>query len=370
MNRRLRYLCSWVVSVLLVSCGNGESAHHHHEEADAHGHEHGSDEIVLHKHEADELGVETMVVELSPFAGSQSVAGRVMASPGSIASVTAKSQGIVTLSSDVMPGMVVSKGTRLATISAASMSGGDINAANQIELDAARREMERLRGLLDDGLTTIQEYNAARAAYEKARNMTGTGGMNVALSPIAGVITSVDVSNGQYVDAGQPIATVATTGTVTFEALVPVRYADLARNSATVNVRGVNGEIVSGVKKSVGTVSADNPGYIPVYFDMPNVAGIVSGAVLEANIIGQTEDMKIALPIKSIVDRMGRNFVYVRVDEDCYERRPVTTGSNDGERVEIVSGLNPGDEVVVSNVTFVRLAESSGVIPEGHTHNH
>ncbi len=36
--------------------------------------------------------------------------------------------------------------------------------------------------------------------------------------------------------------------------------------------------------------------------------------------------------------------------------------------IEIKSGLKPGDEVVTEGTTFVRLAETSGVVPEGHKH--
>jgi len=38
--------------------------------------------------------------------------------------------------------------------------------------------------------------------------------------------------------------------------------------------------------------------------------------------------------------------------------------------MEILSGLHEGDKVVVGGVSFVRLAEQSTVVPEGHSHNH
>ena len=63
-------------------------------------------------------------------------------------------------------------------------------------------------------------------------------------------------------------------------------------------------------------------------------------------------------------------YVFVRIDDDCYRKLPVRTGSNDGQRIEILSGLDGGEDVVVTGTTTVRIAESSGVIPEGHNHNH
>ena len=45
-------------------------------------------------------------------------------------------------------------------------------------------------------------------------------------------------------------------------------------------------------------------------------------------------------------------------------------GATDGARREILSGIKNGDKVVTAGTTYVRLAESSGAVPEGHSHNH
>lgn len=42
----------------------------------------------------------------------------------------------------------------------------------------------------------------------------------------------------------------------------------------------------------------------------------------------------------------------------------------DGRMIEIKSGLKPGDEVVTEGTVFVKLAETKGNAPEGHSHNH
>ena len=62
-------------------------------------------------------------------------------------------------------------------------------------------------------------------------------------------------------------------------------------------------------------------------------------------------------------------FIYLQVDESCYEKRSVELGQNDGERVEIIKGLEGGEQVVVQGAIHVRLASSSDIIP-GHTHEH
>ena len=62
--------------------------------------------------------------------------------------------------------------------------------------------------------------------------------------------------------------------------------------------------------------------------------------------------------------------MYVKLDDECYEKRMVKLGLSNGNEVEIVSGLTRRDEVVSRGAIIVKLAEASGAVPEGHSHNH
>lgn len=77
----------------------------------------------------------------------------------------------------------------------------------------------------------------------------------------------------------------------------------------------------------------------------------------------------ISVPVGALTEEQGVMFVYIQEDESCYAKREVKTGQSDGERVEILSGINPGDKVVTEGAVHVRLAAAGKSIP-GHTHNH
>ena len=78
----------------------------------------------------------------------------------------------------------------------------------------------------------------------------------------------------------------------------------------------------------------------------------------------------ISVPESALTEEQGLYFVYVRLDEDCYRKQHVTLGRDNGRRVEILSGLEAGDEVVTEGAYHIKLASVSTVVPEGHTHNH
>ena len=121
---------------------------------------------------------------------------------------------------------------------------------------------------------------------------------------------------------------------------------------------------------SPANAAGELQGYVPVYFTFDNNGLVAPGASAEVYLIGDTRSEALAVPVDAVTEAQGTYYIYIKKSEHGYEKRPVTTGSSDGRSIEIVSGLTPGEEVVTENVTFVRLAENSGVVPEGHSHNH
>ena len=94
------------------------------------------------------------------------------------------------------------------------------------------------------------------------------------------------------------------------------------------------------------------------------------GAYVEIFLHGNVKPNTIVLPIDAIIEQQGKHYVYIKLDEECYEKRLVTIGNSNGNEIEILSGLTRKDEVVTKGAIIVKLAESSGAVPEGHSHNH
>ena len=71
-----------------------------------------------------------------------------------------------------------------------------------------------------------------------------------------------------------------------------------------------------------------------------------------------------------VADRKYHVYVQVKGEKGAFMKREVTLGQDNGERVEIVSGLKAGEQVVARGAYQVKLASASGIIPEGHNHQH
>ena len=366
---------------MLTACGghghNHEEHHHEHEHhAEAHHSEHG--EIVLHKEVADRFGVEIDTVAIGDFATTVRAAGVVHTSGTADAVVSAPTSGILRYASGIEVGKSLAKGSVVATIDASGMTGGDQNLAARAALDAARTEYERMEALYADRLVTLGECNAALAAYNQAKTAySPAASTGRAVSPVAGTVTSLVARQGQYVEAGDVIATVVAPGETTLRIDLPLRYQNIASTftDALIELPYGGGELclseVGGHRLSRTPAAANGAtSYLPLYFDAGNAGGLAAGSVFTAYLLGTPRHGVVSVPLTAISEQQGDYFVYEQLDEDCYAKRRVVPGESDGRRVELKDGPAAGTPIVGKGVTTVRLAETGSNIPEGHTHNH
>ena len=386
------YVSVAVVALMGISyaCGNGREANelaHNHNHSHAEGHVHGEeddeddhghgDEIVLHPEDAEKFGVVVDTILPDDFNEVIEVAGRIINTANEQATIAAPASGTVKFVAGMERGMNVSAGQAIAYISSQGVSGGNVDAASQARLEAAKRELERLTPLFADGIVTKRDYNAAKLAYEEAKAAySPAAASGRATAPISGILTELAVDAGDYVESGAPIGIVSKNTTVTLQAYLPEQKAALVShiNDATIRTSGsenwLNVSELNG-KLSGGTPGGENmPGYIGVYFTLPNDGTLLPGMFADVRLIGRVRSGVLSVPAEAISEQQGEYFVYRRVDDHGYEKIPVTLGQSDGRRVEIKSGIEPGQPIVVSGTAFVKLAESSGNVPEGHSHNH
>lgn len=378
----INLLLSTAVAISMAAC-NSEAAHdHNHDHGHAHDHAHDHAEhaddgtIHLEPAMAERFGVTVAKAETTPVGAVVKVGGTIEASTEAQGVITATTSGIITLNSGINVGSEVGTGTSIGRIKADNVSGGDANRAAQAALNAAQAEYDRIKPLWEERLVTQAQYNAALAELERARAaFSSSAASGRATSPIAGVITSLAVQTGQYVEVGAPIATVSALKNLTLTAQLPARHSSILADFADARVVDSQTGRTAMISELKGrqlnsNVSAGAAGYVPVVFTFANDGQWVPGTAVEVYLMGNSTREALTVPQSALCEQQGSYFVFIRLDEDCYLKQPVTIGVSDGQRVEILAGLKGGEDVVASGVTTVRLAENSGAIPEGHSHSH
>lgn len=355
--------------------------HHEGEHEDDHdwhaGHDHSS--LIELKHEqAERFGVKTERIDPSVFSEVTVVSGRIESKASDEGVATATRNGILTLSPNVNVGVKVGAGASLGSISASNVQGGDPTVQALTARNAAKRELDRLKPLHDDGIVSTEEYNSALRAYEEAEAAVKTSKQGSASvnSPKAGVITQLLAKSGEYVEIGQSIAVVSGNTSLTLRADVPEKYIGRLAGVKTANFRPASSEETISLEELGGKMisnagsSVSENGYIPVYFSFSNNGSVAPGAFAEVFLkSGERHDV-LSVPKEAIVEISGYKCVYAAHGDGHFIKHVVKLGASDGKRVEVLSGLHPGEEVVVKGAQVVRMAETSATAVPGHTHNH
>lgn len=368
----------------LSSCNSKSDGHDDHDEVEAHedgDHDHDGESglIIMTDERVKQLGVDVEAIQPGEFSKVIKVAGEITTMPGSDGIVAARQSGIVKLASGITEGASVATGRTIASVTAKGISGGDPNEAARVAYDAAKRELDRITPLHNEGIVTTREYNAARQRVDEARvALSGSPkGGSAATAPISGTITSIAVVDGEFVEAGQTIATISSNNALSLRADLPGNAVSFLSNitgakfrpsysSDVIDVTAAGGKLIS-----KPTTSTASNGYIPIYFSLPKgAAELIGGSYCEVFLLGAPRTDVISVPEEAISEQQGRYFVYVEVKPLHFEKRPVTVGESNGTHSEILAGLNPGDKVVTKGMTYVKLAETSGVVPEAHSHSH
>lgn len=357
--------------------GHDHHPAHSHQAEGADEHEHHDDGVITLKPEmAARLGVEVDTARIAPMARVIKVSGIVEPAADSRGTASAPTAGIVTLARGIEVGAEVRAGQLIATVRADAVSGGDANRAARAELTAARTELERVEDLWRDRLVTRAEYNAAVAAAERAAAAySGAAASGRVTAPVSGVITSIDAASGRFVETGAPVASVGSAATLTLRADVPAgRYAEAGDiTDARISLPYAGGKTLllseAGGRRAGASASGGAAGYVPVAFTFSS-PDVIPGTAVDTYLLGSGSADVLSVPASAIVEQQGDYYVYVRLDDDCYTKLPVTPGATDGNRRAILAGLHGGEAVVSRGTTAITLAAAAGSVPAGHSHSH
>lgn len=310
--------------------------------------------------------------------------GQIVSAPGDEVTLAARSNGIVKFSStNAVIGAPVRSGQTIFTVTGGEIPFENVEAARQsanAELSTAKSEYERASELIKDKLITQADFQNAKLRYQNAqitlnnlnRNYSGGKGLT---SPVSGFIRNIMVSEGQYVAAGQPLATITKNQRLILRADVSLKDADkissiqeanftIIQNKLTYNTKTLNARLIS-IAKTIG----ENTPFIPVHFEMDSRPGLIPGSFTEVYLKTVPLYNVLAIPASALVEEQGVFYVYVQTEGESFQKREVKLGANDGEKVQVLSGVNEGERVVTKGAYQIKLSTASGTLP-AHGHEH
>lgn len=360
---------------------SGCKEHHHHDEEE-HAEEHHHDGIILAPDKAKAAGVVVETINPGTFHGVIHTSGKVMSASCDETTVVATISGRVAHANHISEGMQISAGASLFTITSAGMqvADGDPVQRAKIEYEKAERDFRRAELLIKDKIISEKDFAVAKAEYEAAKltynavMKNRSAGGSVVSAVKGGFVKQCMVNDGDYVEAGQPLLIITQNQHLYLRAEVPERRFNELNGIQSAKFRTSYSDQLyditdmGGHIQSYGRSAEVNNSYIPVIFEFNNTGDIVQGSFADIYLITKERPNVITVPLTALTEEQGLHYIYIQEekDADCYKKREVQLGQEDGERVEILEGLKGGEKVVVRGAVQVKLASASNAIPAHH----
>lgn len=231
---------------------------------------------------------------------------------------------------------------------------GEVQAAS-IALEVSRLEYKQLQ---------LRCQNARRIAnaQEKIKELeVNVAGKNLKemgrtlqeariITPLGGVITFINDQIGAQVGAGQQVALISDLSRFRVEGELSEAYANRILPGQSVEVRSTGNELIYGQIVSLAPTARN--GVIEFSVSLPDTlsASFRSGMRVDLRILSAQRDGMLCIPRGSFYSAAGVYELWV-ARGGTLEKREVKLGASSYDYIEVISGLQEGDQVVVSNMS-------------------
>lgn len=301
--------------------------------------------------------VQTQPAVVEAHAATEEVVGTVRSKQRAV--VEAKVSGRV-LEYTATPGTRVQRGDLLARLDVQEIQAR-VDQARAV-FDQARRDFDRQKQLITGNATTRQEYEAAEARVKvataglsEAETMLGYASVS---APFDGVVTRKLADVGDLAMPGKPLLEIESPTALRFEADLPEAILDRVQLGAKLPVR--LSKVVEGTVSEISPVADPVSRTFLVKLDLPPVDGLRTGQFGRVS-VPVAETQLLLVPRAAVLKRGQMELVFVARDGRAVLRL-VKTGKGLDGRVEILSGLEAGEAVIVSDTA--RLIDGQPVTPQ------
>lgn len=176
-------------------------------------------------------------------------------------------------------------------------------------------------------------------------------------SPVNGIVGDLLVEQKNAVSRDTPVMAVVDLSRFEVDAQIPESYADDLAIGMTAEVL-VGGDRYPGVVAAVSPEIVSNQVASRVRFEGEMPTGLRQNQRLTVRVLLAEHNDVMMVQRGQFLDSGGGRIAYIVTDKGVAEKRLIETGARSLGAVEIVAGLQPGDEIVISNLDAFRSAET------------
>ncbi|NNG00855.1 MAG: efflux RND transporter periplasmic adaptor subunit [Desulfobacteraceae bacterium] len=219
--------------------------------------------------------------------------------------------------------------------------------------DVAVANLKRMEKLYKDNLTTRSNLDNASAQAESTKAAIDNASLSLerstVVAPIHGIVNKVHVDAGQYLNHSDPVVEILQMDRVKIKVGIPESDVEAVRRLTDfkVTIEALSEKAFFAKKHFLSRTADARARLYDLSLSVENAQGkILPDMFARVEIIKNQVSEGLAVPLYAVITRSEKNIVYV-VNDDLAHEREVTLGFQEGWRVQVTSGLQPGERVIV-----------------------
>ncbi len=250
-------------------------------------------------------------------------------------------------------------------------------ASQQANLAYAKQQYERTSSLYKAGVVSKQEIDQAKAALDAAQAQVQALQASVqqemvqlhyykVSAPTSGVVGDIPVRVGDRVTTSTELTTVDKPGDLEAYIYVPIERSSDLKMNLPVELVDAQGNLLGKTRIDFISPQVDNSTQtVLAKAPVPSNDKFRNSQFIRARIIWGTQDHPL-VPVVAVSRIGGQFFAFVAESQGgktVAHQKALQVGQTVGNDYEVLSGIKPGDKVIVSGTQF--LVDGTPVIPQG-----
>ena len=233
-------------------------------------------------------------------------------------------------------------------------------------------EFERMEALVKEDATSRQDLDNATTALASSTAQLAEVKARLdrtkIFTPLSGILNDLPIEEGEYVQAGTPVAEVVDMSVVKVVVNVPERdiafFAVGQKADVLLEARGRDEreETIQGSITFINELANEQTRSTPMEIALDNSAGrLRSGQIVRVRLTRRVLDRAVLIPLLAVIP-LEEGYAVYTVEDSKARRREVELGLIQGDRVQIISGLEPGAKLIVENHRLVAPDQQVNVV--------
>jgi membrane fusion protein (multidrug efflux system) len=246
----------------------------------------------------------------------------------------------------------------------------------------ARYSLEEARALLQEQKKQYERFSklaktnsTSRSKLDEEKSLLEIARAKVALlearlrdytirAPFSGILGIRQISKGAVVDSETVITTLDDITITKLDFTVPETYIGVLKKGMNVSAQSTAypDRIFNGTVTAISSRVDPNTRSLTVRARIPNPDRLLKpGMLLSVDLI-KDRSQSLIIPEEAVILDKDKKFVLVVSTDNIVEKMEIVTGRRTPGKVEVISGLNAGEQVIISGLTRVRTGSSVNVV--------